>query len=164
MVYSLVEIFYDLTGATLDARCQRGRHELIKVTVKDALRISAFHARPQIFYQLIGLQDIGADLMTPADIGFCVGFGLSCILALLKFLLIETCPQHGPCRRTVLVLGSLILTLDDNPGLYMRDPHRTVRRVDVLTTRPGSPVGVDANILFGNVNLDLVVNLRKHPD
>src|SRR5690349_20107167 len=48
----------------------RRRHEGIKIAVQHIRRRAAFHPGAQILDQLIGLQDIGADLVAPADVGF----------------------------------------------------------------------------------------------
>ena len=67
------------------------------------------HARPQILDQLIGLQDVGPDLVAPADVGLggigLVGHGL----ALLQLGLVQPCFQLLHRLRAVLVLRAVVL-------------------------------------------------------
>ena len=50
--------------------CQAGLDEIIQIAVKNRPRISLFDACPKVLHHLIGMQDIGSDLVTPTDIGF----------------------------------------------------------------------------------------------
>ena len=45
-------------------------NERIKLTVHDGLHISGFRAGAQILDQLVGLKDVGTDLITPGDFAF----------------------------------------------------------------------------------------------
>ena len=65
---------------------------------------------------------------------------------------------------TILVLRALALALHDNAARHVRDPHRAVGLVDVLTTSTRRAIGVDAQILIVDLDLDLVVNDRVNPD
>jgi cytoskeletal protein CcmA (bactofilin family) len=53
---------------------QRRLHELVQIAVQHPLRVGAFMAGAQVLDQLVGLQNVGADLVAPADIG--LGFRL----------------------------------------------------------------------------------------
>ena len=55
---------------TLDALRQRRLHELVEVAIEHVGRAGALDPRAQILHQLVGLKDVGADLVTPADLGF----------------------------------------------------------------------------------------------
>ena len=44
--------------------------EIIKITVKNALRIALFNISSQILYHLIRMQNIRPDLVSPANVGF----------------------------------------------------------------------------------------------
>src|SRR5512139_708292 len=78
--------FHLFAGNALRQRC---RHELVQVAVKNVGWGGRGYAGPKVLHQLIGLQDIGADLMAPADVSLgrvcSVGFSLP----LLQLGLIE---------------------------------------------------------------------------
>ena len=59
------------------------------------------------------------------------------------------------------MLGPLILALDNNPGRQVGDPHSGAGFVDMLTTRTTGPVRVDTQILFIDLYVDVVIELRK---
>ena len=85
-------------------------------------------------------------------------------LALLQLGLVEARLQLLERRGAVLVLRTLVLAGDDDPGRDMRDAHRAVGRVDVLAARSRGPVGIDPQIGFIDVDLDVVVDLGIDPD
>ena len=61
----------------------------------------------------------------------------------------------------ILILASLILTLDDRARRQVRDADGALGLVDVLTARAGAAVGVDLQVLRVDVHLD-GVHLRQH--
>src|SRR5665213_1009661 len=83
---------------------QGGRHEAIQVAVQNAGRVRGFHPRAQVLDHLVGLQDVGSDLVTPADIGLGVLHRLGGGLAAPQFGLVETGAQHLPGLVAILVL------------------------------------------------------------
>lgn len=92
--------------------------------------------------------------MTPADVGLggLVGGGL--LFALLQFDLIEPRAQHVPGLRLVLVLRAPGLTDHRDAGRNMRQPHRGLGLVDVLTAGATRAHGIDANVGLGDIDLD----------
>ena len=100
--------------------------------------------------------------MAPADLTPGIGFGLGHILALFQFHLVKACAQHRPGGRAVLVLRAIALALHRDAGRQMGDAHRAFGLVDMLPARAGSAIDIDAHILFGNVDIDLVVDNRKN--
>ena len=71
-------------------------------------------------------------------------------------------PEHVHSDGLVLGLGSLVLTLDDDPRWFVGDPHGRVGLVDVLAAGPGCPVGVHPD--FGIVDLDVDVLIDQWRD
>ena len=98
--------------------------------------------------------------MAEADIGLGGSGGLSLLFAALEFGLVKPRPQHPPGRGPVLVLRSLVLALHDDAGRKMGDAHRAVGGVDMLAARARGAIGVDANILLVDSDLDRVVDRR----
>src|SRR5690606_22701721 len=80
------------------------------------------------------------------------------LFAALELGLVKSRPQHGPSRGPILVLRPLVLTLHHNAGRFVSHAHGAVGGVDVLTARPRSPICVDANVLFVDLDLDGVVD------
>src|SRR6266436_7696652 len=143
---------------------QRCRHELVKVAVQHARGVGGVHAGAQVLDHLIGLQDVGADLMAPADVGLggLVGGGL--FLAFLQFDFVEPRAQHVPGLRPVLVLRAAGLTDYRNAGRNVREPYRGFGLVDVLPAGAARAHGVGTNVGFLDVDLDAVVDDGKYRD
>ena len=102
--------------------------------------------------------------MAPADVRLGVGYGLGRGLAPLQFQFIKARPQHLPRLFAVLVLRSARLTGHHGIGRSVRQTHRRVRLVDVLTTRARGAVGVGAHVRRIDVDLDGVVHHRRDTD
>ena len=83
----------------------------------------------------------------------------------LLFLLLplgEFAAQHLHRLLAVLDLAALVLALHDDPGRDMRDAHRAVRLVDVLTARAAAAVGVYLQILGADYHFAVVLDLGHH--
>mmetsp|Transcript_22808 Transcript_22808/g.49321 ORF Transcript_22808/g.49321 Transcript_22808/m.49321 type:complete len:213 (+) Transcript_22808:632-1270(+) len=76
--------------------------------------------------------------------------------------------RHEPQRfRLVLVLRSLLLHVRHNPRRDVGHPHRAIRRVDVLTSRPGRAHGVNPQFRRGQRRRNLILGDRgkdRHGD
>src|SRR5690242_900540 len=83
-------------SAAMDALRKRGGHEFIEVAIEHGRGIGAGSAAAQVLHQLIGLQNVGPDLVPPADIGLLGIGGIDLLLLLLQLHLIETGFQHLP--------------------------------------------------------------------
>src|SRR6185437_530105 len=118
----------------------------------------------QIFDELIGLQDVGADLVAPADVRFLADEGARFGFLLFEFDFVEPRTQHIPAYGAVLVLRFFGLRRDRDAGGQMRDAHRAFRLVDVLAARAARTEHVDAYFLFGNVDFDGLVDHRIDGD
>ncbi len=67
-------------------------------------------------------------------------------------------PGHG--LRTVLVLRTLLLTLDHHASGQVRDTNRRVGLVDVLTAGAGGAIGVDTQLGRIDLHCRLLIRLR----
>ena len=59
------------------------------------------------------------------------------------------------------MLGTLHLAGDDDAGRQVGDPHRGVRPVDILPAGAARTVGIDLQILFINLNGNIVSEFGK---
>ena len=101
--------------------------------------------------------------MPPPDISFAFSRGIGGIFPLLQFSLIKTCAQHVPCGCFVFMLRAFILTLHNDAGWFVGNPHRTIGGVDVLPPRTGRAIGINPAIAFIDINVDVFINDREHP-
>src|SRR5579862_4888107 len=76
-------------GFAADRLGKRGRHEGIQIAVQHGLRCTALDTRAQILDELIGLQHIGSNLVTPADVGLLADQRGRFGLLLLKFNFVQ---------------------------------------------------------------------------
>src|SRR5690606_18967958 len=150
--------------AALDPLRQGRLDERIYFTIQDCVGIAALHSGAKILDQLVGLQHVGADLMTPADVGLAGRFLVGLLFALLELKLIQTRLEHGPGNGPVLDLRTFLLARDRDPRWNMRDPDSRVGGVDVLATRARRPIGVDPAIALIDLDLDVVIDDRVDPD
>ena len=121
-------------------------------------------AGAQVLDHLIGLQDIGADLVAPADFGlgfiFARGFGF----AALQFGFEQARFQHAHRGGAVLVLAAVILAGDDDAGGGVGDADGAVGGIDVLAAGAGGAIGVDLEVALVDLDLETVVDHRIDPD
>ncbi len=87
---------------------------------------------------------------------------LALLLALFELVQARLEDLHG--RGLVLVLGALVLALDDDPGGDVGDADGGVGRVDVLAALAAGPVGVDLEIVGADGDLDVVVDFGVDED
>jgi hypothetical protein len=59
------------------------------------------------------------------------------------------------------VLAALVLAGDHDAGRQVGDAHRRLGLVDVLAAGAGGAVGVDAQVLVVDLDLDVVVDLGQ---
>ena len=62
------------------------------------------------------------------------------------------------------MLAALVLALNNDVGRDMRDPDSAVGRVDVLPARARRAIGIDAQVAFNNIDVDILVDDRIDPD
>ena len=115
-----------------------------------------------ILHQGVGLHDIGADLAAPADfldLAADVGELFGILLLLQK---VQLGLQHLHGLVFVLELGALVLALHHDACRKVRDTDSRGSLVDMLAARAAGAVGVDAQILIPDLDVDIVVDLRHH--
>src|SRR6185437_3055484 len=124
--------------------------------------VAGLDAGAEVLDHLIGLEDVRADLVAPADIGLGRVHRIDGGLAPVQLDLVEPRLEHGHRLGAVLVLRALALAGDDDgrldAGRRVGHAHGAVGLVDVLAARPGRAVGVDAEILVLDLDFDLVVD------
>src|SRR5258708_7677355 len=144
---------------TLDALLQARRDEIVEVAVEDSLRIAFLDPGAQVLDTRL-VEHVGANLVSPLDVGL-GGLELVAVgLELAQFELVEARFQHRHGFRAVAVLRAIILALYHDARGQMSDAHRRVGLVDVLAARAGCAVGVDAQIGGIHFHLDVFVHLR----
>ena len=90
--------------------------------------------------------------MAPADVGLGVLQLLLLGLALAQLELVELRLQHRHRFRAIAVLRTVRLRLDDDVRRQMRDPHRRIGLVDVLSAGAGGAIRIDPQL--GRVDVD----------
>src|SRR5690349_5436667 len=84
---SLLNVF-DVIGLGAESLLrQRRLHEVVEITIEHRARVRGRNAGAQILDHLIGLQDVRADLVPPADVGLGGLLGFRGRLALLNLAL-----------------------------------------------------------------------------
>ena len=84
------------------------------------------------------------------------------VVAALHLQVIELGPQEGPGLGLVLQLGLLGLAVDDDPGRVVGQTDRGVGGVDALAPVSGGAHDIDPDVLFRNIDLDIVLDLGDH--
>ncbi|KPW50728.1 Uncharacterized protein ALO88_05605 [Pseudomonas syringae pv. antirrhini] len=152
-----LEVSADGLQPLLEARDQ----VFVDIAIKHLVAVAAFDVGSQIL-DTRGVQNIRANLMTPADIRLGVFERLGRCVALLHFLLIQTGPQHFHGGVLVRMLGTFVLATDHSVGRNVGNTYRRVGGVYVLTTGTRGAVGVDTQIRRVDVDFDVVIDFRRH--
>jgi hypothetical protein len=113
---------------------------------------------------LLGMQGIGSDLTAEIDLALLAAGGVEGHLALLARMIVETPAQDLQGGGAILVLRSLVLALHDDLGRKVRDADGGVRLVHVLPAGAARAVGIDAQVLFLDLDFDVIVDLGEHRD
>ena len=110
------------------------------------------------------MEHVVADLVAPGrfnDVATDVGdFGGPLLLGDHQQLGLEQ--RHG--LFLVLKLRSLLGATHRQTRRDVEDPHRCFHLVDVLSARTTGTTGGDLQIFFGNVDVDLLIDLGHHLD
>ena len=95
--------------------------KFIQIPVENRIDVAERLAAACIFDLLIGLEDVGADLVSPADVAFFdpVDFGLF----FGHFVFVEAGFEHLHGGGFVFVLAAVVLALDDDAGGFVGDPN-----------------------------------------
>ena len=110
------------------------------------------------------MHEVISDLRTESDTGF-----IFVVISVFGFPLFFFDPRqrrakHLPSLRPVLVLAALALALNHDSGRNMRQPYRTIGRVDVLTTGALGTISIGTNFGLIDVDVHRIGNLRRHID
>ena len=109
---------------------RHGGEKAVEVAVEDGAGVRGFDAGAQILDHLIALQHVGADLVTPADVGLRRVHRVGRRLEPLQFGLIEPRAEHREGVGAVVVLRALALALHDDAARHVGDAHHAVGLVE----------------------------------
>ena len=139
-----------------------GVDEILDVAIHDGLDIRFGIVCAQVLDQSIGAEDIGTDLAGEGNVLLHAADLVHLFLSLLLFELEELGAEH--VHGHLLVLHLAPLHGHDDPRRLVRDPHRRLRLVHVLASRPGGVVGVDGKVGGIDIDCDGIVELRHDVD
>src|SRR5262245_7913422 len=120
---------------TLNALLQARLDEIVEVAVQHRLGIAALDVGAQVLDARL-VEDVGADLVAPADVGLGVLQHLLFLLLLAQFELVELRLEHRHRLGLVSVLGTAVLALHDYAGGQVRYTYRAGVLVHVLAAVP----------------------------
>ena len=115
-----------------------------------------------VLHHPIRLQHVRPDLAAPCNVELAVLDRLRFRLLFLQFVLEQPRTQHLHADFFVLVLRSLVLTLDDNVGRQMCNTYRRVGGVHVLATLSARTIRVDSELVLVDFDFNRIVDLGIH--
>ena len=124
--------------------------------------VGGLELRAVVVDLLVREQHVAADLRAPLDLQPRLRVLGGLRLALGELVVVHLAAQHLHRLGLVRVLAALVLALDDDAGRQVRDAHRRVGLVDVLTACPAGAVRVDLEIFLVDVDFDVVVDVGGH--
>src|SRR5438128_1800461 len=98
--------------------------EIVEGTVENCLRIAGFVLGAVVLDELVGVEDVAADLAAEANLLGGPALLGEFLLALLLLKLDEARPEDTERGLLVRALGALVLDLDDDSRRNVRDPDR----------------------------------------
>ena len=101
--------------------------------------------------------------MPPADFGLGLIVARRGFLAPAQFGFIEASLEHVHRGGAVLMLRAVILRRDDDARGNVGDAHGGIGGVDVLPARARCAIGVDLEVAFLDLNIDIIVDHRIDP-
>ena len=138
--------------------------DVLQPAIKHALAVGGLVACAQVFHHLVGVQDVGTDLVAEADVRLLVFPRLFFGVAHLHFALVQLGLQHFHGGSTVLVLGAFVLAGNDDAGGNVRQAHGGIGLVDVLAARAAGTIGIHAQVFVFNLDVDVFINDGRHGD
>ena len=139
--------------------CEECVNELVDIAVYYALDVAGLHLGAVVLNQLIGHEDVGADLTAPFDL---VLYALDIadlfkVFALLDFG--KAGSQHVLAVLQVLEVASLNLACNNDAGGQVGQTNCGRGLVDLLTACAGSAVNVHLDVLVAQLNGAVVLDL-----
>ena len=135
-------------------------NKILDISIEHAVRVGCFIFGAVILYHPVGMKHIGPYLVPPSDIQLGIFHRLELLPFFFQLQLVQARAQNRPGHFPVPDLRTLVLAGNHDSRRDVRNPHRRVRDIDVLSAGAGRPVGVDAEILLVDLDFDLVVQLR----
>lgn len=118
------------------------------VAIEHGVKIAHGEAGAGVLDALVGMLEVAPDLAAKADAGLGLilgGFGL---LAFHFFEPSQLSAKHLPSEGSVLMLASLLLALNGNPGWEVCEANRAVGFINVLSTCSAGPVRIGPHVCF----------------
>src|SRR5580704_7139139 len=88
-IVRLLHIFHLFRPPAEDTAGKLRLHELVEPAIEHTIGARRGDAGAEILHQLVGLQNVRADLVTPANVGLRRLIGYRLLLALLQFRFVE---------------------------------------------------------------------------
>ncbi|MPN35906.1 hypothetical protein SDC9_183409 [bioreactor metagenome] len=105
---------------------------------------------------------VRANLAAPFNL-FLFALDIIDFVVMLAFLDLQKLRlEHTHRDRSVLRLRTLVLAGDDDARRNMRDADGTLCLVDMLPPRAGGTVGIDFQILFADLHLQIIIRHFRH--
>src|SRR5262245_61233266 len=138
---------------------QRCANEAVEVALEHSLHVAELGVGAVVLHALLRVERVGADLAAEPDLPLLPAQRRHLLFVLLPRVVVEPRAQHLHRRGAVLVLRPLVLALHDDAGGQVREADRRVGLVDVLAARSARAIGVDAQVVLVDVDLDRIVDL-----
>ena len=114
--------------------------------------------------ELVGLEDVGADLAAPCDFALLVVAAFDFGLLFVFLDLIELCFEHAHGEVLVFALGAFVLAGDDDAGRFVGDADGGFDLIDVLAALAAGAVGIDLEVDVADFDIDGVVDFWDDVD
>src|SRR3954468_3386867 len=151
-------------GLLADAPLELGLHEGVEIAVEDSTRVARLVVRAEVLNHLVWVQHVASDLVAPTGLDVLALQLPDLLLLLLERSLEEPRLQHLDRHLLVLGLAAFVLALGDDPGGQMRQPACRVGLVDVLAAGSLGPKRIHADLIPVELDLDVILGLRKDLD
>ena len=136
-------------SAPMQVRLDEG----VEIAVEHGLHVPRLVAGPLVLHELVRRERVRADLIAEGDVLLVARQPLQLAALLLALTLRQPGREDLHGLGPVLELRTLVLARHDHTRGDVRDPHRGVGDVDVLTAGTRRPVRVDAEVVDVDLGL-----------
>ena len=148
----------------LDFLHQKRLDEAVEVAIQHAVDVADLLLGAMVLDQLVRVQHVAPDLIAEGDVLLHAADRVELRLLFLQAQIVQARLENLHRRIAIAMLRPLVLAGHDDAGGEVGDAHGRIGDVDVLPARAARAIGVDAQVLVFDVDVDVLGQLGPDVD